>query len=252
MRAVLVLAALVVAATGCGIAPNDPLPSLGANCAVAEGTCGIEHVCRPNTPGAERGICVPVASYGAACDASEAVSHPPGRNGTDENNDQLVITSASDATSLLDDVRSVTGQVRTESDGNALIALGNLCAFKDLQRVGNGLGIAKTDLVDLNGLQSLTSVAGGLAIFSNPQLTSLAGLENLVHLEPGEVEGQEFDIALINNEDLEDDVADAFIADLEARVGRDLIAVVCSNDGRDCPPAVQLLVGRIVANGIGP
>jgi hypothetical protein len=230
----------------------DPLPSLGANCAVAEGTCGIEHVCRPNQPGAERGICVPVASYGEACEAIEAVSHPPGRNGTDENNDQLVITSASDATSLLDDVRSVTGQVRTEADGNALIAFGNLCAFKDLQRVGNGFGIAKTDLVDLNGLQSLTSVSGGVAIFSNPRLTSLAGLESLVHLEPGEVEGQEFDIALINNEDLEDEVADAFIAELEARVGRDLIDVVCNNDGRDCPPAVQLLVGRIVANGIAP
>lgn len=249
-RFIAVLAMSLVVA-GCGIAENDPLPSLGANCVVAEGKCGIEHVCRPNEPGAERGVCVPVASFGATCDGLEAVSHPPGRNGTDEVNDQIVVGNASEATSLLDDVRTVSGQVRTEAD-SGLVELGNLCAFRDLQRVGDGLGIGKTDLVDLNGLQSLTSVSGGLAIFANPTLTSLEGLENLVHIEPGEVEGEEFDVAIIGNDDLEDDVVDPFVEALEARVGRDLIVVACANEGRDCPPAVAALVGRIIANGIGP
>lgn len=246
------LAPLVVALTACGIADNDPLPSLGAGCAVAEGKCGIEHVCRPNDAGAARGICVPVTSYGETCDALEAVSHPPGRNGSDEVNDQIVVRSAPDATSLLDDVRTVSGQVRTEAEGGDLIALGNLCSFRDLQRVGDGLGIGKTDLVDLNGLQSLTSVSGGLAIFANPRLTSLAGLDNLAHIEPGEIDGQEFDVAIIGNDDLGDAVVDPFIDELQARVGRELNVVACANEGRDCPPGVAALVGRIIANGIGP
>lgn len=249
--AFLALAPLLVG--GCAIGDNDPLPSLGAVCTVAEGKCGIEHVCRANAPGSERGVCVPVTSFGEACD-DPPPSHPPGRNGTDEDNDQLVIRNQADATSLLDEVRSVTGQVRTEpaEGGNGLAELENLCAFRNLQRVGNGIGIGKTRVVDLNGLQSLTSVQGGLAIFANPTLTSLAGLDNLAHIEPGQIEGQEFDVVIIGNENLEDEVVDPFIAALQERVGRELTVVACRNDGRECGPLVDALVDRIVAVGIGP
>jgi hypothetical protein len=243
----------VMGFTACAIGDNDPLPSLGAQCVMAEGKCGIEHICQANSPGDARGVCVPVSSYGEACDALEALSHPPGRNGTDEVNDEIVVHNASEATSLLDGVRSVSGQVRTERfDGDNLIPLGDLCAFRDLQRVGNGLGIGKTDLVDLNGLQSLTSVSGGLAIFANPTLTSLAGLDNLAHIEPGEIGGQQFDVVITANEDLGDAVVDPFIEALQARVGRELVVFACNNEGRECGPAVDVFVGRIVANGIRP
>lgn len=244
--------------TACPIAPNDPLPFFGANCALGEARCGIEHVCqkRADATGAE-GTCVPVVSYGAVCDDIKAVSHPPGRVGDDVDNDAIVIKSEADAVAFLDNVRSVTGQVRIERPDDPpgpqprpdFAELENLCSFRDLQIVGNGLGISEMNLTNLDGLQSVTSIVGGLAIFTNPSLESLDGLANLSAIEPGVVAGESFDVAIVNNRNLPEAVAAAFLDELEARVGRPLDAISCGNDGPVCPEGINDVVQQITTGG---
>jgi hypothetical protein len=216
---------------------------------VSEGHCGIEHVCDPAAAGADTGLCRPVISYGAECDEAEAVSHPAGRNGDDDTDAFEVIIAAPEDMARLDDVRSFTGQVRIQRDGPP-VELGNMCGFRDLQRVGDGLGLGKSDVVDFNGLQSLTSVAGGIAIYSNPRLESLTGLEHLVDIVPRTVDGVAFDVIIVNNTGLDDDTIAAFAAALAGRLGREPAVVACGNAGEPCSGAEQDLAQALTSAGL--
>lgn len=251
MRCALValLLASVSLIAGCPISPNDALPSLGDACVIAEGHCGLEHVCRPSGAGAASGVCMPVTSYGAPCDALEPVTHPPGKKGEDDVDTVELTIDAPEDMPLLDNVRSFVGQVRMQRQGLP-IQLGNLCGFRDVQRVGDGLGLGKSDVTDLNGLQSLTSVEGGLAIYSNPALASLAGLENLVDITSRTVEGVAFDVVIVGNFTLDDVVVEQFQAALEARVGRPLAVVACGNQGEPCGAQEQALAQALTSSGL--
>lgn len=244
--ALAMVAGVVAALCACAIGPNDPLPSLGAPCVVSEGHCGIEHVCDPDAAGADTGLCRPVTSYGLACDEP---THPSGRNGEDDIDTLELIIAAPEDIPRLSGVRSFAGQVRIQrADGP--VALGTLCGFRDLQRVGNGLGLGKSDVVDFNGLQSLTSVAGGLAVYSNPQLESLAGLEHLVDIVPRTVDSVTFDVIIVGNADLDDDTIAAFRGALEGRLGREPAVVACGNADADCSAAEQDLAQALTSAGL--
>ena len=240
--------AVVVGAGGCPI--GDPLPGIGANCELAKGSCDVEHVCIPAGPGGAGGVCAPVLTFGL-CDAKTPVTHPPGRAGKDKDSTEIEINGPEDL-GLLDDVRSVTGQVRVFKDG-VRVGLDDVCGFRALQAVGDGLAIGDTSkIVALDGLQSMTSVQNGLAVVDNLKLTDLHGLDNLVALTPRTFDSHAVDIVIATNPQLKDADVDAFLADLEARVGRPLSTIACNNRGRLCSPVDAIVVNAIVHNSIRP
>lgn len=244
--AILVGAALA----GCPIGPTDPLPGFGAQCTIADGHCDIEHVCVPQKPGEATGLCAPIGSFGA-CDAKAAVTHSPGRVGEDKDATTIEITGPEDF-GLIDGIRSVTGQVRVFKQGPESARIGDLCAFRALQRVGNGFAVADSDVSSLDGLESVTSVDGGVGIFDDRALTSLDGLQSLVQVGGRQVDTfASFDVVIAQNPLLTDAVVDAFVADLKARTGTDLAVVACNNGGRPCAGDDAQLVGFLVANGFG-
>ncbi len=61
-----------------------------------------------------------------------------------------------------------------------------LCALgltpQNLTSVGLQFVLARTQLTDLSGLSSLTSVGGGLSVTANPRLTSLHGLSGVTQV----------------------------------------------------------------------
>ena len=236
---------------GCAIGANDALPSLGRPCVVSAGRCGIEHVCQPDVPGDRAGLCVPVASYGAACGALEPVTHPAGADGIDDTATRELTIDAPEDLPRLEGVRSFAGLLRIQREGaGPPIELGTLCGARDLQQIGEGFGIGRSDLTDLSGLQSLTSIHGGLAIFSNPALSSLAGLENLVDITPRTLEGVAFDIVIAGNGRLTDAVIAEFTAAVQERSGRALEVVACGNQGEPCPSSFQGLAQSLTSTGL--
>ncbi len=246
--AVAIAAVVIVFAGGCGIAPTDPLPGIGAVCAVADGHCDVEHVCVPDSVGAAKGKCAPLASFGA-CDAATPVTHPPGRKGKDEDKPEIEIGGTEDL-AFIQDVRSTTGQVRTFKQGPDNVDIPDLCDFRDLQRTGDGLGIGDTENVtSLDGLQSVTSVQKGLAIVDNTALTDISALANLVDLTPRESENTSFDVIIAGNPQLDDADVDAFVADLKGRLGRDIQVVACNNHGVPCGVTERALLDALVAQG---
>jgi hypothetical protein len=245
----LVLALGPVFAAACEIAVGDPLPGFGAPCVVAEGGCDIEHTCRPEAPGAEVGVCAPVASFGA-CDEAIRVSHPPGRRGQLKEATVIEIDGPEDF-ALLEDVRAVTGQVRLFLPGAGDALVGDLCGLRTLQKTGDGLQVSDSDITSLDGLQSFTSATRGLAIFDNRELTDLDGLLNLVHVTPREVSTfSRFDVLIAGNPSLGDAAVDAFVAALATRMGRGLDVIACNNGGRSCDAAQGQLVSFLIANGL--
>jgi hypothetical protein len=257
MRALVVNHLLVVAALGvapaCVIGENDPLPGIGAPCVVSEGHCDVEHTCVPNEPGAARGVCAPIASFGI-CDDDEPVRHPPGRRGEDKDATEIVVDGPEDL-ALLEDIRSVTGQVRVFKQGADDVEIDDLCAFRALQRVGDGLAIGDSTVTTLDGLQSVTSVDKGLAIFDNPELVNLDGLLDLVDVTERQVGDNlefDFDVIIAGNRKLPDDVVDDFVNGLKARTGKDLNVVACNNTigGRPCSTEDARLLGFLISNGI--
>lgn len=233
----------------CAIPDRDPLPGLGAPCVVAEGSCDLEHVCRPDEAGADVGVCIPVGSYGA-CDADEPVKHAPGRRGEARVDDDITIDGPEDL-ALLEDLRAVTGLVRVFKQGAGDVVIGSLCAFRDLQQAGDGVGIGDSDITSLDGLQSLTSIGHGLVIFDNGELTNLDGLGNLVDLTPRPLRDfAALDLIIAGNGSLADEVVDAFVAGLEERMGRELAVVACNNAGRPCEGTDAQLLSFLVTNGV--
>jgi hypothetical protein len=240
---------------GCGISASDPLPGIGAPCNVASGQCPVEHACRPDAPGAEEGLCAPLPSFGS-CDDDEPVTHAPGREGEDLERDEVLVRDA-ESMIALEDVRAVSGRVRVFQEGAERVAIESFCGLRDLQRVGAGLVLADTTgIASLDGLQSLTSVGGGLLLLDNNGLTSLDALAQLVDVGSRTVtladdSQRTVDVVIAGNDELGDDVVAGFVAALEARVGRALTVVACSNDGAVCADDDVALVQQLVTTGGG-
>lgn len=236
--------------SGCPIGPADPLGGFGAPCAVSEGSCDLEHVCHPREPGAPQGVCVPVQTFGA-CDAKDPVTHAPGRQG-DQKDVEVVSIESPEQTALLADVRAVTGRVQVFKQGQDDVKLGDLCSFRALQSVGEGLGIGDSDVTSLDGLQSITSAGGGLAIFDNPNLTNLDGLVHLAAITTRDVgDNGRFDVLIAGNNALPPATVARFVSQLKERVGRDLVVVACNNGGQlDCSATDRTLLTSLIQNGL--
>jgi hypothetical protein len=58
--------------------------------------------------------------------------------------------------------------------------LTNIDALSSLIRIGNNLNVEKNQLANLDGLTNLTSLGGYLALRSNPALTDISGVSNIV------------------------------------------------------------------------
>lgn len=221
-RARLVAVFSVTLSAACGIPQDDPLPGIGARCTVGEGLCSLDLVCVPDDPDSDSGVCAPVLDYGA-CPKPE---HLPGRFGTVSDGDVL-LDEAADA-SKLDGVRRVAGRLKVHTPGSE-IDLGTLCTFRALQRVDDGLVLGNTDVETLDGLNSLTSVKNGIAIFGNGDLTSLAGLVNLVDVEPCSVSTRSVQIIIARNDALTKTTIDEFESALTARFGKEPQIIRCEN-----------------------
>jgi hypothetical protein len=232
-------------AVGCGIPDDDLLPGMGAPCAVADGLCPIEHVCRPNAPGEDRGVCEPVLSYGA-CDKP---THLPGRFGKVDDGD-VVIDEPADKNKL-DDIRRVDGEVRLHRRADEL-EIGDLCFSRTLQRVGDAVYVGNTDVETLDGLQSLTTVHTGISIFGNANLNSLDGLAQVRDIGGC---GDLGDVLIANNRDLSPGTISAFTDALSKRLGREATVLHCGNGrigDQDGTCAAQQAVIDLLQNGDDP
>lgn len=236
-------------AAGCPIGDDDLLPAMGAPCLTPDALCSVEHSCRPPGPPPE-GVCAPVMSFGD-CDAVDGrPTHPPGRLGEIKVTDHVKIDDADDLEGLRE-VRLVTGTVEVFEEGPGNADVGALCPLRTLQVVGDGLAIGDSDLVNLDGLQSLTSVAHGLAIFNNRDLTSLGGLDNLVEIGPREVETfARFNVIIAGNPRLLEGEVTAFEDRLQQKNGGALAIVSCSNAADPCAGAEAELLNFLTANGV--
>lgn len=245
------LGAVIVGAgaltVGCPIGA-DLLPSMGAPCRTPEALCDLEHVCRPNDALPD-GLCAPVMSYGKCDDVDGAPSHPPGRLGETKDAGEVKIAAAADLEQLRE-VRLVTGSVEIFEEGPGDARVGSLCALRALQVVGDGFAIGDSDLVDLDGLQSLTSVQGGLAIFNNRELTSLSGLENLVEVTGRQVETfANLQLIVAGNPALSEDEITALEDRLRALNGGRLVSITCSNRADACAGAELQLLNLLASSG---
>ena len=176
--ALVVLTALGL--SGCVILDRDDLvPAFGKPCDVDKTECAVEHTCVLTDPGqTKEGVCVPVQSYGSACDRP---TWPPGRLADIKQGD--VTISTDDQFPLIEDKRAVTGMLRVyrEAAGEQF-TVPSLCIFRALQGVGNTFVLAKTNVATFDGLQTLTSVHGGFAIFGNRNLENLDALGGLMEV----------------------------------------------------------------------
>lgn len=248
--AALLVAALLVAAVlsaGCPIS-GELLPAMGRMCRVADALCDVEHVCRPEA--LPDGLCAPVMSYGRCDEAEGQPSHPPGRMGEIKDASEVKIADAADLEQLAE-VRLVTGRVQIFEEGAGDATVGSLCPLRDLQVVQDGFAIGDSDLVDLDGLQSLTTVQRGLAIFNNRELQSLAGLENLV-----EVTGRQLDtftdlqLIIAGNPQLPEDEIERLEQRLRDLHGGTLRSISCSNRADACEGAELALLNLLAGNGV--
>lgn len=234
-------------AAGCPIS-GELLPAMGRACRVAEALCDVEHVCRPEV--LPDGLCAPVMGFGRCDEAEGPPSHPPGRMGEIKDADEVKIGDAADLEQLAE-VRLVTGSVQIFEEGPGDATVGSLCPLRDLQVVQDGFAIGDSDLVDLDGLQSLTAVQRGLAIFNNRSLQSLAGLENLV-----EVTGRQLDtftdlqLIIAGNPQLPEDEIERFEQRLRDLGGGELRSVSCSNRADPCEGAELALLNLLASSGV--
>lgn len=213
---------MCLALGACAIPENDTLAGFGQRCRVSEGLCSLDLVCRPDEPGADEGLCEPVADYGA-CKKPE---HLPGRVGTVEDG-PVTIDEGADVTKI-EGVRLVNGNVLVH-DRVRELELGDTCAFRALQRVEDGFYLGNTDITSIDGLGSLTSVKNGVALFGNRELESLDGLAHLVEIEPCTVDTNSVQIVIANNDSLPASAIDSFAEQLEIRLGKRPQMIRCGN-----------------------
>jgi hypothetical protein len=243
---------VALASAACGISIDDPFPSFGAPCEVDAALCGVEHVCEPRGVDDPNGRCTPILSFGACDDVDGPPTHPPGRLGEEETRGETEIASVQQM-DLIRDVRKATGLVRVFAPGIEDANVDNLCPMRTLQFVGNGLAIGDSNVTTLDGLQSLTTVLNGFAVFNNRDLTSIAALENLVHVTPKTLENFEaFDVVIAGNPELPQADVDAFVERLRNQTSEDLRVVACSNGGPACEGADADLLQFLAVNGLRP
>ncbi len=247
----LVAAATAVLLGACPIGDDDPLPSMGLPCSTREALCGVDMVCRPAALPPD-GACAPVMSYGSCDDDAGAPRHPPGRLGDIKDVDVLTVESAADLEQLRE-VRLVDGMLQIFEAGPGNADVGDLCPLRTLQLVTEGLGVGDSDLEDLDGLQSLTSVAGGVAVFNNRSLTSLRGLDNLVEVGPRTVGSfASFHVIIAGNPLLPESEVSAFEERIQGDNGGALTIISCSNAGAACADDEADLLAYITVNGVRP
>ena len=243
---------LVALAGGCGISIDDPFPSFGAPCEVDAALCSVEHVCEPRAVDDPNGRCTPIISFGSCDDVDGPPTHPPGRIGEEETRGETEIATVQQM-DLIRDVRKATGLVRVFAPGIEDADVGNLCPMRTLQFVGNGFAIGDSNVTSLDGLQSLTTVLGGFAVFNNTELTSIAALENLVHVTPKTLETFEaFHVVIAGNPDLPQADVDAFVERLRGQTSEELRVVACSNEGPSCEGEEADLLQFLAINGLRP
>ena len=81
----------------------------------------------------------------------------------------------------------------------------------------------------LDGLQSLTSVKNGIAVFGNGDLTSLDGLANLMEIEPCTSGTRSLQVVIARNDALTRSTVDEFVQNLEDRLGKAPQVIRCEN-----------------------
>jgi hypothetical protein len=223
---------LMALAAGCPIAAaTEPFGQACSNDSAAALSCPLDYQCAD--------VCVPVVDYGD-CDA------PLYGGGLGTTRNGLLINGADDLEAPnLELVGQVQGAVNIQADGVGTIRVGSLCGLRRLQLVGGRMTVAETDLVDLDGLQSLTAIGAGLVIVDNAQLTSLDGLRGLTQVGAlaDVVEVGDVNVVIANNPNLSQAAADAFAAQFQGNVR------VCGNGDGSVPcdglgPLLSELIGR--------
>ena len=71
---------------------------------------------------------------------------------------------------------------RIEINGDEIL---NLAGLNNITSIGGGLGIQRNALMNLTGLENMTSIGGSLGIYYTNALTNLTGLENVTSIGGG-------------------------------------------------------------------
>lgn len=230
---------LVVALGGCPI--TGLRDDIGRACVVDGPPCAPDHVCLA-ADGAAEGRCAPIVDYGG-CDPATY----PQQAG-------LVRAEGLDVDDpgelgFLRDVVRVEGDLFVDGPVvGAPLAVGTLCGLSGLQQVTGSLLIAQTDLVTLDGLQSLSFVGKGLGVAGNTRLEDLTGLANLVQVVALD-ENRDFEVVIADNRVLSRDALQAFKDVLADRASIRVhacgnTAAFEANDAAACGPAINRLLRR--------
>jgi hypothetical protein len=232
---------VVVLAPLAGCPLTGPRDDIGRACVVDGPPCAPDHVCLADD-GAAEGRCAPILDYGG-CDPATY----PQQAG-------LVRAEGLDVDEpgefgFLRDVVRVEGDLFIDGPVvGAPLAVGTLCGLSGLQQVTGSLLIAQTDLVTLDGLQSLSFVGRGLGVAGNTRLEDLAGLANLVQVVALD-DTRDFEVVIAENRVLPRDALQAF---KDALADRPSIRVhACgnavaqdANDDAICGPDISRLLRR--------
>ncbi len=201
-----VVAGVVVVGTAC---PIDGLrDGIGAPCTVDGDVCPLDHTCLPDdsaSPG--DGRCAPILDYGT-CEAP-TYAQKAGK----VLDDDLTVDDDADL-GKLEGVSDVTGELRFEAAGpGGLLALGDLCGLRGLQRVEGELLVSELDVTTLDGLQGLANASGGVVVHANGSLVDVLALQNLVVAAP--LSGRDFGVIIANNRALDEPAIQALKDALE-------------------------------------
>jgi hypothetical protein len=227
------------ALAGCPI--TGARDDIGRPCVVDGPPCAPDHVCLADD-GADEGRCAPIVDYGG-CDPATY----PQQAG-------LVRAEGLDVDEpgelgFLRDVVRVEGDLFVDGPvvGSPL-AVGTLCGLSGLQQVTGSLLIAQTDLVTLDGLQSLSFVGKGLGVAGNTRLEDLTGLLNLVKVVALD-DTRDFEVVIADNRVLSREALQGFKDALQDRPSIRVhacgnAAALAANDDLTCGPEINRLLRR--------
>lgn len=232
---------VVVLATLAGCPLTGPRDDIGRPCVVDGPPCATDHVCLADD-GADEGRCAPIVDYGG-CDPATY----PQQAGL-ARAEGLDVDEPGELGFLRDVVR-VEGDLFIDGPFAASpLAVGSLCGLSGLQQVTGSLLVAQTDLVTLDGLQSLSFVGRGLGVAGNARLEDLAGLANLVKVVALD-DTRDFEVVIAENRTLPREALRAFkdaLADQPSiRVyACGNLAALGANDDPTCGPEINRLLRR--------